>query len=148
MKTEFDEYLISIGIGEGLKTKIDAIYQHYQKIFAHILNEEINDIFVGEFIQQDNTRVYEEVVFFSDNFMTTSTLFSKKDNFDIGRLKIIERVEIEYQDYDLQKATEKSRLLFRFHVDGLHGGENKASKENCDKLYSLYSKYIIPRLKN
>lgn len=148
MKADFEKYLTDIGIGEIIKAKIEFIYGYYEKLAREMLKEEILDIFVGDYIQQDNTRVYEEVVFFSDNFMFTTSLFSKQDNLDIYKLKNlnIRHIGIEYQDYDFQTANEKSRLFFKIHLDSLTGMENRASRENCDKLYSIYSKYLIPRL--
>lgn len=147
MKEEFKEYLASIGIGDTLQKRVAQIYQFYQKICP----DEIRAIFVTDYLQADGTRVYENLWFFSERYCMEAKQFVTTDDFDIEPMKNkVTYVQIKKQEYDFEKATEKSRFNVIAYLSipalGALHGELKASKENCDYLKDILLKYIKPNL--
>ncbi|MBI4379013.1 MAG: hypothetical protein HY578_07960 [Nitrospinae bacterium] len=74
--------------------------------------------------------------------------FITTDEFDITPIrKRVNYWNIQKQDYDFKKATEKSRLhLLTTFDEGVHG-DYKAAKENCDHLRDIFLKNVAPNLK-
>ena len=144
MKKEFLIYLESVGITRPIRERIKIIYEFYRKIFV----EEIADIFVSEYLKKDGTREYENLWFFSEKFFMEAKQFITNDDFDITPIKSrIHYCNIQKQDYDFEKATEKSRLNMEIGMDTEIRGSLKASKENCDYLRDIIFKYVVPNLK-
>ena len=144
MREEFVKYTESIGITKALRERIEAIYQFYRKICP----DEITSIFVTDYMKDDGSREYENLWFFSAKYYMEAKLFIAKDDFDITPIqKRINYLTIQKQDYDFEKATEKSRLHLTFRLDTEIIGELKAAKENCDHLKDIILKYVAPNLK-
>ena len=146
MKAEFKEYLKLIGINEvNYLERIETII----KVHYDICQEEINDIFVDEYIKEDGTRDYDDISLFSNNYNFGAIRFLTEDDFFITkRMKNVTIVRIKKKNYDFKKATESSRLNIEIrHNNDVHG-ILKASKENCDHLKHIYFKYIAPNIKN
>jgi len=144
MKDEFITYLESIGITEPIRDRVETIHEFYRKTFS----EEITGIFVSDYLKEDGTREYESLCFFSEKYFMEAKEFITKDDFDITPIKSrIYYWNIQKQDYDFEKATEKSRLNLGIAVDTGTRGSFKASKENCDYLKDIILKYVIPNLK-
>jgi hypothetical protein len=144
MKSEFVTYLESIGITKPIQEKIEKVYEFY----INICPEEISDIFVTDYIKEDGPREFDSIWFFSNNYIMEAKQFMSKDDFDISPIKgRIVYFSIQKQDYDFEKATEKSRLNLLFGMDTEVKARLKASKENCDFLHNISSKYILPNLK-
>lgn len=92
--------------------------------------------------------MFENLWFFTENYAMEAKQFPLQDNFDM--LVFYKRItywNIQKQDYDFKKATDKSRLYLHFKVDTLTEGSLKASKENCDYLKEIFLKYILPNLR-
>ena len=146
MKKEFIDYLESIDIKGGiLLDRIESIYEFYNDMCP----DEIEDIFVTDYIDSEGKREYENLWFFSDRYAMEAKGFAMgKDDFDIAPIKDrVEYYEIRKQDYDFKEATEKSRLHLKIKWDtGIHG-EFKAAKENCDVFRDIILKYVKPNLK-
>ena len=144
MKKEFIEYLKSIGITTALRERIETIYEYYKEICS----DEITDIFITEYIKEDESREYENLWFFSDKYFMEAKQFITKDDFDIASIeKSIIYWKIEKKDYDFKKATEKSRLFLSAVLNNVVDGDFKASKENCDYLKEIILKYIKVNMK-
>lgn len=146
MKEEFIKYLNAIGITtESLHKRIEQIY----KECLEVCPEEIDDIFVEEYIKDDGSREIENVDFFSENYQFSANNFLTKDNYNLVRLKNkVILIKIHKQNYDLNKATEKSRINIHVTLEGMLGGDLKASKENCDYLKDIFIKYVKPNFKD
>jgi len=144
MKTEFIEYLSSIGIPSGrLQNRIENIYNFY----LDLLSADIQDIFVTDYLQDDGSRNYENLWFFSRNHCMEAKQFIKDDDFDIITMgKRIITWRIKKINYDFNNATSESRLNVVFILPHLRSGTLKASKENCDSLRDIFKKYIVPNL--
>jgi len=144
MREEFTKYLESIGITKALCERIETIYKFYQERCP----DEITGIFITDYMKEDGSREYENLWFFSEKFVMEAKQFITKDDFDLTPIK--KRVfywKMQKQDYDLKKATEKSRLYLEFSLDTGIRGVFKAAKENCDYLREIILKYVAPNLK-
>lgn len=146
MKVEFQEYLNSIGIIGNLIERIEEIYNFYLEICP----EEIEDIFINEYISEDGSREYESVWFFSDNYVMEAQNITKNDAdaFDCLRIKnSIIRWEIKKQDYDFHEFSGKSRFNINTRFTNGIIGDMKSSQQNCNHLKEIFQKYIVPNIK-
>ena len=145
MKKEFLDYFRSIGItAEVLLERIEEVYE----FCSLICPDEIVDVFVDDYIEKDGTRKYVHLSFFSDSYSIGARNFLTDD--DIIMVPIRKKVSyyiIKKEDYDFERATEKSRLHMTFILDIGTDGEFKASKENCDYLKLIFLKHIKSNLK-
>lgn len=142
-KLEMGEYLVTIEMPEIFRKRVFAIYDFYHKICP----EEITGVFVTDYLNEDGTRQYENLWFFSEKCLMEAKQFITKDDFDITPIKNIKSyIQIKKENYDFNKATEKSKINLtlgeRFALECLI----KASKENCDYLKEIILKYFIPEL--
>ncbi len=139
---KFDEYLNGIGITTIiLKDRVNLAYS----LASQICPEEIEEVFVSDYIKDDGTREYESVWFFSKGYCMEALNFVTENRIDIVRIKT-KRIEVNLKDYDFEKATESSRLQLSIQLEeGLYA-ELKAAKENCDVLRDITIKYFKPRL--
>ncbi len=146
MRGEFTEYLDSIGVTRTAKKQIRTIHDFYQIVCP----EEITGIFVTDFVNEEGTREYENLWFFSETLIMEAKNFLSTDEFDMVPLtKTIARWEVKRHDYDFEAATERSRLSLSFTLgqSGLGVQANlKASGENCDYLKHILITYVIPNL--
>lgn len=146
MKKEFFTYLDSIGIAKPIHERIETIYEFYKEVCP----EEITGIFVSEYIiKESGERVYENLWFFSSKCCMEAKNFITQDNFDMDPIK--NRIicwTVEKKDYDFKKATEKSRFSLTFYFPFNRGASLKASKENCDYLKEIFSKYIVVNIED
>jgi hypothetical protein len=138
------KYLDSIGIMEPIRKRIESLYKDVQKIFPE---EQIIDIFVEDYIQDDGTRKYQHIAFYTKNNLAMSVNeFMSSDDIRVASIKNnITYIEVHKTNYDFVKATESSRLIIQARVQ--YSGltlSSKASKENCDYLKDIMKKYIIP----
>lgn len=141
MKKEFTDYLDAIGINGAFYERVVEIHQR----LTNLLEKEITDIFVSDYIQEDGTREYENLQVFVkgsiievDQFLTNDEIyfnFTDKCPFFGWRLKT--------RDYNYKKATKKSRMTLRANFGDLYI-DFKAAQENCDYLYLIVQKYFIP----
>ncbi len=144
MKENFEKYLHAISITKPLAERIGIIYDFFLETHPF----EIDDIFVEEYLQEDGTRIYEHLMFFSKKVYVEATQFIQRDKFLIIPIyKQIISYGIEKQDYDFKTVTAKSRLNITFSSTAVPGAILlKASKENCEYLKDIYHRYIIPNL--
>jgi hypothetical protein len=143
MKAEFTDYLKSISLTEPFIKRITDIYEDYQTIFPL----EMLDIFVSEYVKDDGNREYQGLWFFSDNYLEEAKEFLVKLNIDIcPYVHCINYINFEYQDFNLKKAVDKSRLRIYFEFGNGKVGDMKASGVNCDYLIQIYRKFILPNL--
>lgn len=139
---KFDEYLNRMGITTDiLKDRVKLAYS----VASQMCPEEIEEVFVSDYIEDDGTREYESVWFFSKGYCIEAHNFITENSIDIVRIKT-KHLVVELKDYDFKKATEKSRLRVLILLGEAIQGEIKAAKENCDVLRDITIKYFKPRL--
>ena len=142
MNDEFIDYLESIGITGNLIERINSIYTFY----TELIPEEIEDIFITDYIKEDGSREYENLWFFSEKHIVEAKQFILIDDFDFVTNKMI-YWHLTKKEYDFNTANEESRLTLSCKL--LHSDRwttFKAAKENCDKLKSVFKKYIMPNM--
>lgn len=142
---KFIPYLEDIDI--VTKTMIDRI-EYIYTLCKEMTTEEIDDIFVEDYINKDGTREYEIVNFFSTSHIISANNFLTKVDIIVAPLfKRIINWSIQAQDFNFKKATIKSRLHLdaRIYADEL-GVTFKATGDNCRYLQTIISKYIKPNL--
>ena len=152
MKTEFVEYLKSIGVTDVLMPRID----YFLGVMTLVAKEEIQDIFVSEYVQDDNTRYYETIRGFTENFCVSAARFLQEELYVLWKLNKFfnadeTRLNIETENYNFISATPSSRLTFRCYI--FPGTSSplifQCSGLNCQYFYDkIYNKYIYPRLRS
>jgi hypothetical protein len=141
---DYLDYLNSIDINtETLFNKIDATF----RAAVRISQEEIQDIFISDWIQTEGQRAYEHLYLFTNTYIIESANFTTDTNVNIEITILKERVKyalVKYNDY-FEKANTASRLSVFFITNG---GAFKltGAKENCDKLIEVYDKYVRPNI--
>jgi hypothetical protein len=142
MKPQFLEYLKSIGI---TAPELIAKVEEALALGTKLCPEDIQDIFISDYIMQDGSREYEEFAGFSEHFVTRVTPLVPAPINCFMRKLIPEQATIQINpvDYDFDHATEKSRLVIAI-TRSFNTYTAKAAKSNCDHLWEIYQKYLVP----
>lgn len=143
MKAEFRKYFRDIGIQEPLEERIKTIHE----FFSEICQDEIEDVFVNEYVKEDGSREFHSVRFLSKNYSMAASDFISKDDFRMGPIGGIRNFRLQKKDFDFKKATEKSRMTIDIMFASGVRSPYKASGVNCEYLTKIFHKYIIPNLK-
>lgn len=144
MEQFIKEYLHKVDITTNiLSDRVSFLY----KVASKMCPEKIERIFIGDYINEDKSRGYESIWFFSKNFILEAHDFETKYELDIVPITVY-RLMIELKDYDFCKATEESRMRVSLTFAEDLTGELKAAKENCDILRDIIFTYIQPRFGN
>jgi hypothetical protein len=143
---KFNDYFKSIGFSTN------AIFEKVTPLFdicAKFCPEEIQDVFVSEYRNSDDSIVYESLFLFSDNFLIEirnplGSEFSWDFSSLYGNIQVI---DIKSLFYDYYTPDEKSRLT----IDTASStnaliSRYKASGLNCSKLWTIANKYLKNRL--
>lgn len=139
------KYLNDIGVSEPIRERIEVVHSHIQKIIPST----IEDIFIVDYLEEDGTRVYQDMDFYSDKRLVSAMDFKRTVDIRTASILKIAFVQFLSKDYDFQLANSKSRLTVNFSVEysDTIGGQLKATSQNCDYLMKIVQKYFIPRLK-
>ena len=141
-----EKYLRELGGSKPVLNKAKKL----EKLAGIICPEKIESFFVSEYSKKDGQRVFENLWFFSNKyFLESKRLMSYEFDLDITCVYgNIDWIEITYDHYDPSKpdkTTDDSRLRIE-GSSGIITFTFKASKENCQKLWSIYLKHIKPNL--
>jgi len=145
MKKDFTGYLQSLGFTDILLPKCNEIFG----ILSEMACEEVLDIFISEYIQEDGTRYYEDFRVFTETTCLAAKNFLHEYRLVLWNLKNrYENTNLHSTNYDYKAATDLSRLtIYCFSKEGQTGLLMKASRKNCDHLYSIiFKKHIRPNL--
>ena len=143
MKTEFDRYLKQIGISQLFYERSERVVE----VLSRVIGEDVLDIFVSDYFDGEGKRNYEDLLLFTRNRIVEVKKFLTQDHYFINNVREypIAGLEFNANDYDFEKATEKSRLTLR-----VFWGESvnlnvpmKAARENCDYLNGIFKKYLL-----
>jgi hypothetical protein len=144
MKEAMLEYFKTLGMTEPILKRVEVIY-NYAKLLAQ--GEEPDDVRVNEYVQDDGSRIYEDVIFYFKQIGVGGRDFLHTDHILISGLeKDVVSIDIESKDYDFKKATDKSRLNIEVYYPTARSIW-KASKENCDHAMYIYNKYAYPSIR-
>lgn len=144
MKKEFVKYLHQIGLSRTLVERVGEIYEWCEALCP----DDIDGIFVGDFVSQEGRREYSSLWFFSEGHAMEAKGFVGRDDFDIMTLRDgVAYVQVKKTDYDSRPAGAASRLNVRFALENrVAYGEIKASGENCDFLMDVLKTYVLSNL--
>lgn len=141
---EHIDYLNSIGINtDTLIKKVETTLRAARRICP----EEIQSIYISDWIQPEGQRAYEHLYLFTNTYIIESANFTTDTNVNMEMTVLKDRVKyvsVKYNDY-FEKANTASRLSVRFDTDSA-SFELKGAKENCDKLIEVYDKYVRPNI--
>ena len=141
------KYLDAIGIREPIKNRIETLYADVRVLFPR---EHISDIFISDYLQEDGTRKYQHLGFYTEEHQLISAYeFMSNDDIRVGSFRNnVYYIIVRKTNYDLVNATEDSRLHIKAVTTFAEMAfEAKASKKNCDYLRDIVSKYLVPNLK-
>lgn len=141
MNTRFITYLNEINMTETLQNRVETMYD----IFNEMCDEDIDDIFVTNYVEDDGTMVYENLWFFSDKYIMEAKNFPTLCDLDITPIKNhINYWNIKMQKYDYQNATPTSRFFLTFRLNTMTDADFKSAGMNCSYLKCIIKKYVIP----
>jgi hypothetical protein len=144
MKEEFDSYLKTLGMTAPLLTRVESILSFYQTI----LKKAVSDIYVSEYVNQENVRTFESVYLFGPDWLGEAKSFVNEDDFDFVIIpKPPSYWQLKKKDFEPGKSDEKSRMFLDVKLTGTGGFSSigaafKASATNCDKLFAIFTKYF------
>lgn len=143
LNEKFIKYSGDIELSTVYCNRVEEIYNFYKEICP----ETIQDIFITEYINEDQSREYENLWFFSENYIMEAKKFISQDNFDMTVFSNIIRWEMQKKDYNFNKAVIQSRINAKFEDSNSIPSYFKASGENCDYFKEMFMKYILPKIK-
>lgn len=143
MKKKMSKYLETIGITKHFMKRAKEVYNFY----SDLLDDEILDIFVTDYVDGEGVRQYENFWIFTRNSVTEAKQFLTKDDFDFSPIKnLVDRWEIRKENYDFKKANDKSRMYLKVGISLNVICDFKASQQNCDYLRDIFLKHIKPNI--
>lgn len=143
MKSEFQKYLKDIGVTEPIQDRVE----HFYGLCGKIGFENLQDIFVDDYLTEDKSRKYTGLSFFSKNLIFSVPNFLTDDKINIANQRTwINRIAITVQNFDFIKANDKSLISVHTFHDASDTGFYKASQKNCVHLVRILRKYIRPSL--
>ncbi len=129
-----ETYLDDLNFPDEFYGRIYEIIRFYVDI-----GYEIERIFISEYINADDQRVYENLWLFSDGRVMEAKNFIVEDDFDSLPTANFVYWNIKKENYDFKKANNESRMYLDYSGSDLMSlSEFKASKGNCDYLRDAF----------
>jgi hypothetical protein len=138
----FEKYFEDLSLTAPIRTRVEEVLGQIRAACP----EEIVDILISEYVQQDGSHIHQSVWAFSKNLVSEGGLLTGDSiRFDIVRLdRKVEQVTIDQRDFDWNApARVQSRLTVdvRFQLMGL-AAHMQASGPNCEVLRDIVKKYL------
>jgi hypothetical protein len=146
MRKEFLDYFDVIGITEPIRQRIETFLENFKEICP---GEEFVDIAVNDYVNEDGTKSYTAIRFYSSKRVVMVRNISEGSDFSVSGLsQNVDYIEIKVSAYDFKKATERSRIriVVRFPFLEKKFVALNGSGTNCDHLMEIYRKYYLPRV--
>jgi hypothetical protein len=146
MMDKYMDYLRMVGFDS--KPILKKIIPLYRACFK-FCTEEIEDIFVSEYLNADQTNVFESLFLFSSSYIFEIKQPLQTDiHWETASIACnILGVDVQATSYDFEDANKKSRLIIEIFFDGDDWrNEFKATGDNCDVLWAIANKYIKPNI--
>ncbi len=142
MKDDFNHYLKGVGITELFLERTKNLIE----LLSSLINEEIMDIFISEYIDGEGKRNYDDILFFTKSRIIEARHFLTKDDYFFNCILTcpVSGFVIIPTEYDFVKATDKSKLNVNVYFRTELIINMKASRENCDYLKEILKKYFLP----
>lgn len=144
VKDSFSKYLVDLDMPGLFQEKVKELYDFYTNILS---GEEIEDIFVCDYITTDRKRDYTNLWFFTPSYAMECKGFLHQKELDMVPIKSrIVRWEIKFNNYDFKETTTESRLSIYCEFSFGVTAELQSTSLNCDKLKNIFLSYIVPNL--
>ena len=141
MRDEFVKYLTSLGMGDVLLGRVTYL----ERSIAAVCPEELKYVFADDIVQQDGSRQYQGLFFFSDNYAIAASNFVSQDRFEMDEIgNSIVYLEFDSSEFDFKAPTEKSRLRVRYVTGTQLQAYMSASQENCMHLLEIVRSCLVP----
>ena len=144
MSDLLSKYAKSANIPLVILERMEGIWNSYKLVY----DVDVTDVFVSEYRNSEDTKVYENAWFFSEKHVMEAKNFIVRSEVDILTIKNgVKYCKLTTEEYDFKKAAEGSRL----RADIIFGGESlhqtsaelKATGLNCDCLRDIIKRYFI-----
>lgn len=136
-------YLKELGTTQIEIDRVGEVLEGFRVLYL----EPIDDIMVTDYVNEDGARILENLWFMSPSFLMEAKLFLSQDDYDITPYKnIVKYIDVKKENFDLRKASAKSRMKVFFLVGTHNNGELKGSQINCEYMCRFVEKYLIPNL--
>jgi hypothetical protein len=143
MKKEFLTYLNAINTTQTVQNRVAMFYNLCQ----NICTEDLVDIFVDDYVNQDGSISYTGLSFFSKNFTLSIPNFLTSDIISIlGNKVAVQWFRLQIRDYDFKKGNDQSRISMDLMKGITATGYYKGSRNNCDFLLEIMKKYLLPNI--
>ena len=141
---KFTTYFESIGLTDNFL----ALAEKYSEIYINIYGDDIKDCFVSEYLDSNGTKNYENIWFFSDNFVCESKSFLfAAPTYDTASIKnLISHWISSVENYELDRATLDARMTLEFTMSTHTKAFLRGSGVNCEHLVKILKTYVIPNL--
>jgi hypothetical protein len=143
MIEKFEGYLGLLPLTRIIKDRIDEII----KLNLKIVDEEINDIFICEFKNNEGVRTYTSLWLFCHNNCIECKTFLHSYDFDITPyFKKVDYCSITSSEFDFENTSEISSVKVHFRFATGISGDLIGTEQNCLKAFEIYKRFIIPNL--
>jgi len=138
------EYYEFLSLTPPVRSRVEEVVSQIRAL----CQEDMSDIFISEYVQQDGSHIYGSVWTFSKTFVSEGLLLQAADStrFDVVQVKgNVAQIVIEQRHFDWNApAADSSRLTVevRFRLTGLVG-QMQATGRNCEVLRELVMKYLV-----
>lgn len=146
MEKKFIDYLENIGLTKLYSERVIKIYNFYQENCPEL----IEDIFITDYITEEGLREYENLWFFSANYIMEAKGFIKNDDLDIDVLTgNVVSWRLMKDKFDLkEEPTDQSRMNLIVSLNRRSYCDLKASRENCQYLVEIFNRYVKPNFES
>jgi len=144
MKSEFKAYLEKIDLSsEAIEKNVGLIIDYAKRL----CKEEIIDIFVNDYYQEDGSRGYGSLYLMSEKYICEARNFRNTVEYDIDVALLKDAVvyfRVYVKSYDFRHSTKESRFTIDCASETGTTFQLKACHENCDRLVEILDNYIRP----
>ncbi len=144
MNARVATYLDSLGLTEAMRFRIESLITNYEEL----LDDELGDVILSEYISDDVGRVFESVWAFTDDLIMEAPVASDEgDQFDFVPLRrSVRHWVIKAKDYRRGAAEDTSRLSMEVWLADERVARLRASGRNCDHLMTVGRARILQNL--
>jgi hypothetical protein len=143
MKSQWTTYFKSLGMSSVLIRRATQACE----AFSRIWEDNIEALFVSDYINQDGVREFEDLFLFTPRHIVRVTRFAVQDVLDADAIHPLGNLLIERTDFDFKHANDKSRLHVRYLTIADFGADLKASGQNCMALTRILRERLAPLLR-
>ena len=142
MRTEWSDYLRSLGFADPLMKRAETVVRFY----TEIVQVNPSFLFVSEYRDQER-RVFDSIWLCNEKLICEAKEFIQTDQFDCVPLRNnIVRWETVSTNFDWVSANDGARFTLDIVFENNISGNFQASGDNCLRLVELLKEYITPSL--